>query len=89
VSFLDYVTSNYLMEMNNELEWIWKEAAVTQFKVLCLHRLEGLRRTMETPQDDQCTGCDRNLDVPNKIRKHYRFLLACDQHGFDLEGFCS
>jgi len=71
VNFLDYETSNYLMMINNELEMIGKEAVVTQCKVICLRRVEGMRRTMETPQDDQCPGCDRNLDLRNKIRKHY------------------
>jgi len=74
MSLLDYVTSNNPMMINNELERIGKEAVMTQFKVVCLHRLERLRRTMETPQDEQCPGCDRNLDLRNKIRKHYRFL---------------
>jgi len=89
VSFLDYVRSNYLMMINSELERIGKGAVVTQLKVVCLHRQEGLRRTMETPQNGQCPGCDRNLGLPNKIRQHCRFLLAFDQHGFVLKGFCS
>jgi len=64
------------MMVNNELERKGKEVVVTQFKVVCLHRLEGLRRTMETPQDGQCPGCDRNLDLPNKIRQHYHFFVS-------------
>jgi hypothetical protein len=39
-----YVALNGWMIVNNELERIWKEAAVVWCKLLFLHFLEGLRK---------------------------------------------
>jgi hypothetical protein len=40
-SSTDYILSNERMTVNNELERMWKEAVVAQFKVLSQHLLGG------------------------------------------------
>jgi hypothetical protein len=54
--------------MSNGLKWIWKEAVVTQFKVLSLCLLERLRKiTEDVSQDSLSQGPDLNLQSPKYV----------------------
>jgi hypothetical protein len=51
------------MTVNNELERMWKEAVVAQFKVLSRH-LPRTKENYEIPQDSRCLGRYLNPGPP-------------------------
>jgi hypothetical protein len=54
--------------MNNELENIWKAAAMAQFYVLSQHFLEILRKTTKTSnREKRCPGQDLNPCPPEYV----------------------
>jgi hypothetical protein len=54
--------------VDDELEWIWKEAVVTEFKVLSSTYLEGLRKTMKNlSQNIRSHGRDLNPGRPEAL----------------------
>jgi hypothetical protein len=50
--------------VNNELERMWKEVVIAEFKVLLWHLPGGAEQNPEKPQNDWSLGRDSNPELP-------------------------
>jgi hypothetical protein len=58
----EYLVSNYLLVVNNEVEIMRKEALMTLFKVLCGHLPEGIEENHKRlSQDNRYCGQGSNI----------------------------